>query len=74
MSSGKTYEDGIVEGRLQALERIAAEHKDRLDSQGTRLRVLERVVWASGGVVVFLQTWPTIAAMLLAGAASAGTH
>lgn len=62
----KTYEDGIQEGRLRSLENIAAAHKDRLDSQAKRLRVLERVVWASGGIMVFLNAWPTVGRALLA--------
>jgi hypothetical protein len=62
----KTYEDGLVEGRILALENIAAQHTERLDSQSKRLRILEKVVWASGGIMVFLNTWPTIGRVLLA--------
>lgn len=65
----KTYEDGLVEGRLQSLENITAAHKDRMDAHGGRLRLLERVVWAVGGVMVFIQLWPALQEVVLRGAA-----
>jgi hypothetical protein len=69
----KTYEDGLIEGRLVALENIAAAHKDRLDGQSRRLRLLEKIVWATGGIMVFLQSWPVIGRAAMAFITAAGT-
>ncbi len=58
--SNKTYEDGIVQGQLETLERMATEHKDRLDYHARRLRLLERSYWMMLGVVIIAQIWPQL--------------
>lgn len=58
----KTYEDGITEGKIQALEQIASTHKERLDNHATRLRIVEKIVWGVLGIVAFLQILPVLKA------------
>ena len=49
----RTYEDGLRDGKIAALEKVAANHKERLDHHSNRLRTLERVAyclpWRCGG-------------------------
>ena len=61
----KTYQMGVTEGRLNGLEAMHVETKDRLDSHAQRLRLLERVVWAIFGIGVIVQVWPKFAAIFL---------
>lgn len=56
----KTYEDGLVEGEIRSLQRIAGEHKDRLDDHSGRLRLLERALWVMFGVLALAQIWPQL--------------
>lgn len=58
------YKDGLRDGQILALERIAQEHKNRLDNHADRLRTLERVVWALGGIVAFIEFWPKVKDLL----------
>lgn len=56
--TGKTYEDGLTEGRIMALENTAADHSKRLDHHSGRLRILEKVVWIGGGIAFAIQSFP----------------
>lgn len=58
--SDKTYDDGVRDGKLEALEDITGKHSDRLDSHSKRLTLLERIMWAGGGIVAFIQLVPLI--------------
>ena len=53
--TNKTYEDGVRDGQLEALEKISGEHKARLDSHSKRLRGLERVMWIMLGALTTIQ-------------------
>lgn len=59
-SDMKSYEDGLRDGKIEALEDVAASHKDRLDHHSSRLRMLERIIWALAGIVGFIEFWPKI--------------
>ena len=59
----KTYEDGLIEGRVESLEKMTMEHKGRLDNHANRLRILERAMWVFLGAVVLVQILPDIKAM-----------
>lgn len=62
----KSYEDGIVEGKIQALEAIAATHDKRLNSHSSRLRYVERAVWLMLGAYLLVQFLPTLRAFFSA--------
>lgn len=60
----KTYEDGLVEGKIEALEKMASTHTTRLDDHSGRLRILERAMWLVFGIAIVIQLWPAIASFL----------
>jgi len=62
--SEKTYEDGLLEGRIGGLEQMQIDTKGRLDNHAQRLRIMERVIWAMFGIGVFVNFWPKIQVML----------
>jgi len=62
--SNKTYEDGLVEGKIKAIEDITAKQSVRLDSHSTRLTSLERMFWIAGGVIVAIQAIPLVQIVL----------
>jgi len=63
----KTYEDGLVEGRVMSLERMMVEHKGRLDNHSKRLSYLERAMWMLAGIVLFINAWPAIRQVMMGG-------
>ncbi len=54
----QTYEQGLVDGKLLAVEAILADHKIRIDGHSGRLRLLERALWIMLGVVAVVQFVP----------------
>ena len=62
--SEKTYEDGLRDGRISALEEISGQHRDRLDSHSTRLRRMERIMWGGGGMILLIQLIPSFKAAM----------
>lgn len=60
----KTYEDGIRDGEMRMMKEMLTDHKGRLDNHSQRLRILERIVWATGGVIFIIQFGPAIAKYL----------
>jgi hypothetical protein len=56
----RTYDEGRRDGQIQALEEITKDHKGRLDNHSTRLRTLERVIWALTGALAVLQLLPRL--------------
>ena len=56
----RTYEDGLRDGKIEALENVAGNHADRLDSHSARLRWMERIIWACGGAFALVQLIPEI--------------
>ena len=66
-NSDKSFEDGMVEGKIIAMEAILSRHDSRLDGHGQRLHLLERALWLTLGVVVAIEFLPTILAVVNAG-------
>ena len=60
----RDYDDGLRDGQIQALEKITAQHHDRLNDHSDRLRVLERIAWILVGVIGFIQVWPALEKLL----------
>ena len=60
----KTYEDGLLEGKVAAIEENQKDHRQRINNHGDRLRVLERAMWVLAGTIAFAQLWPSIKALL----------
>ena len=58
MNEDQTYEDGILEGRIQAIEAIVHRHDMRFVSHSDRLRLLERALWITLGIVIAIQFIP----------------
>ena len=60
MTEGQTYEDGLQEGKLQALERMTLHHADRIDHHEKRLQMQERITYGILGAIAFIEFWPKI--------------
>ena len=60
----KTYEEGILEGRVQSLEDRAVEHHKRLDHHHDRITAQERITYAILGALALIEVLPTIAEFL----------
>jgi len=60
MSETKTYEDGLLDGKIQSHEDRLDAHSKRMDGHSARLRILERVAWAIMGTAVIIQFWPAL--------------
>jgi len=60
-----SYDDGLRDGRLDALEHMQAMQNDRIANHSQRIAMLERVAWILIGVVGFLQLGPTIQSWFL---------
>lgn len=54
----KSYEDGLRDGQIIAIEETTRRHAERLDSHSRRLSVLERVGWITLGIVATIQFIP----------------
>ncbi len=59
-----SYDDGLRDGKIQAIEHMQSLQNERLDDHASRLRVLERVAWITLGVIGFIQVWPTLERIL----------
>ena len=62
--SDRSYDEGLRDGKIEAIEHMQGLQNTRLDDHEQRLRVQERVAWILMGVVGFIQIWPTIEGML----------
>lgn len=60
--SDKTYDDGVIKGRMDAIEKFVGSNTKRLDHHSRRLTVLERVMYMTFGAVMFLQLLPVLKA------------
>ncbi len=56
----KTYEQGVADGKIEALEKIQGKHEQRLNHHSERLRITERILYAVIGVGVFMQLYPSL--------------
>lgn len=66
MTENKTYEDGLVEGRLAAVEHMQSSQNLRLDNHSVRISSLERAMWVVIGAIAALEFFPVIANILRA--------
>ena len=64
MENNPSYADGLRDGKIQALEQITAMQSGRLDDHGKRLAIVERIIWALGGIIAFIEVWPQFAAWI----------
>jgi hypothetical protein len=59
-SNGKTYEDGVVKGRLDAIEHMQTGQNLRLDNHAHRISSLERAMWVVIGAIAALEFFPIL--------------
>ena len=61
---GKSYEDGLRDGQIKAIERVLSEHKTIHDDHERRLKQQERVMWILIGAFGLVQFLPAIQGLL----------
>ena len=59
-NSGKTYEQGLVEGRLAHLEETQENHTTKLDENELRWRANDRIIYGILGAIFFIQVLPVL--------------
>lgn len=63
----KSYDDGVRDGAIAALEQITAKHSQRMDKHSQRIGRLDRFFYIGSGVVVtinFFLAFPEIKNLL----------
>jgi hypothetical protein len=60
----KTYEDGLRDGQIKAIEAVLHTHKDKLEEHETRIKQQERVMWILIGAFGLVQFLPAIQGFL----------
>jgi hypothetical protein len=60
----KTYEDGLRDGQIKAIESILHSHKERLEQHEHRLKQQERVSWILIGAFGLVQFLPALQGFL----------
>lgn len=58
--SDPAYQEGLRDGRIQALEAADRRHETRLGSHDARLTAQERITYSLIGALALLNVWPTI--------------
>ena len=61
----KTYDEGLRDGKIAALERLSMHHTNRLDAQAERIHRLEKIAWAMLGIIALMQFAPGVKAMFI---------
>ena len=56
----KTYEEGLRDGAIRALEKAQGKHEIRLNSHSSRLARIERFMYIGIGDLGFLQAFPLV--------------
>jgi len=64
MSEPKTYEQGLIEGRIQHLEDRQAEDKSRLDANDERWKANDRIIYGILGAIALVQVVPVLREVL----------
>ena len=59
-----SYEEGVRDGRISALEKIQIAHDDRFDHHDRRISVLEKLSYAVIGIIAFIQVIPLFTKLL----------
>ena len=60
-----TYEDGLLEGKIQAVEAMMSSHGVRLQLVEKRLSGQERLAYLLMGAIAFVTFAPSLKALLL---------
>lgn len=60
MDDKKAYEDGLRDGRIEALSRMGKNLAAEVREHANRLRVLERIMWGAIGAYTLLQVLPNL--------------
>ena len=60
----RSYEDGLRDGKIEALENTQADHASRLDAHSARLDKMERIIWVAIGGLIVLQAMPQISRVI----------
>lgn len=58
------YEEGVRDGKIQALERMVANHEKRFDIHEGRLRIMERMLYGLIGALALIEFMPAIGSLL----------
>ena len=64
MNEKKTYEDGLIAGRMAAVEHMQTGQNLRLDNHSTRISALERAMWVVIGAIAALEFFPILGSAL----------
>ena len=66
-----SYEEGVRDGRISALEKMMAEERrlnhSRFDNHDRRISLLEKIAYGAAGITVFLQLLPIIEKLISKG-------
>lgn len=62
----KSYEDGLVEGKISSLEKMSIKHEGRMDSHSISIKNLEKLMYVAGGMAIAIQAIPAIQLVLRA--------
>lgn len=54
------YEDGLRDGKIDAIGRMVSKHGERLDDHEKRFRYLEKIVYGLTGGIALIQFGPHI--------------
>ena len=58
MTEKRTYEEGLIAGRLEKLQETVSRHAERLDSHSRRLAMLEKACWLLLGIGIAFEVLP----------------
>ena len=64
MNESSSYEDGVRDGRMRAVEGIILSHSERLDLHEKRLMAHDRFQWVIIGAFGLMQVIPMIERVL----------
>jgi len=60
--SEHSYDEGVRDGKIEALEKMMIEHKEttksRFNHHDSRISVLEKIAYGAAGITVFIQLLP----------------
>lgn len=59
-----TYEDGLIEGKIQAMEAMMSSHGMRLDMVEKRMATQERLAYILMGAIAFVTFAPSLKTLL----------
>ena len=60
--TNKTYDDGLQDGKIRAIEEMQGRQNNRLDQHNGRISNLEKVSWLLIGAILFAEFAPQLKA------------